>query len=379
MKKQIPYGITALFQTPDEIIHAVLEISAKGFTKYDVNTPYPVHGMEKAMRLKSSKLGFFALAFGLFGMIASLTFISWVTLVAYPLVIGGKPFWSWPAFVPVVFEITVLSASVLSVVAMIVIYFKFPNNAHPLNDTEYMKRVSSDAFGICIEVNDPLFQEQQVTELLRSLGGKNISWINYEIDETNKDIKLFDRKFITILVLLLLVSSGSTYFIFNKLLYMEPFNWMSRQDKLKAQSASEFFKDGMGMRKPVKGTVARNYFPQSSIGLPETTGIYLQNPIIPDTKTLEEGKNNYKIFCSPCHGNFGRGDSRLRGQFPNPPTLHSDKIRNMRDGQIYGIISNGQNVMPSYSSQISREDRWKIVNYIRVLQKSHNVSDEETK
>jgi len=116
------YSITALFKTADEIIHAAEETARAGYTRFDVHTPYPVHGMDRAMRLKPSKLGFFALAFGLLGAVGGVGFMTWVTLVDYPLVIGGKPFWSWPAFVPVAFEITVLLASVLSVVSMIILF-----------------------------------------------------------------------------------------------------------------------------------------------------------------------------------------------------------------------------------------------------------------
>jgi mono/diheme cytochrome c family protein len=92
---------------------------------------------------------------------------------------------------------------------------------------------------------------------------------------------------------------------------------------------------------------------------------------------LEKGQSRYDTYCSPCHGYYGEGDSRLRGQFPNPPTLHSDKLRNWSDGNIYHVITNGQNVMPSYASQVSREDRWAIIHYIRVLQRSKNASDKD--
>ncbi len=163
------YSLTALFSTPDALMHAVEATVKAGYTKYDVHSPYPVHGMERAMRLKPSPLGYFALAFGLLGAVTAVGFMTWVTLVDYPLVIGGKPFWSWPAFVPVAFEITVLLASVLTVVAMIVLYFKFPNNSHPLHDTPYMKRVSSDGFGISIQREDPLFDEAAVRQFLASV------------------------------------------------------------------------------------------------------------------------------------------------------------------------------------------------------------------
>ncbi|MGB6121763.1 MAG: cytochrome c, partial [Bacteroidota bacterium] len=91
------------------------------------------------------------------------------------------------------------------------------------------------------------------------------------------------------------------------------------------------------------------------------------------------GRESYLSFCSPCHGNFGRGNSRLQGQFPNPPTLHSDKARDWPDGNLYHVIAEGQNVMPGYAPQISREDRWAIVHHVRVLQRAHNAKESDLK
>jgi hypothetical protein len=373
------YSITALFDSPDAIINAASETSKSGYTKYDVNTPYPVHGMDRAMQLKPSRLGFFAMAFGLLGAVSAIGFMTWVTLIEYPLVIGGKPFWSWPAFVPVSFELTVLLASVLSIVAMIVIYFKFPNNAHPLHDTKYMKAVSSDKFGINIQADDPKFDEEVITEFLKSLGSKEIALVYFDDEELNHGQKLFDPKFIGILLLVAVISSGATYFIFNQLMFMPPFNWMMTQEKLKAQKPSLLFADGIGMRKPVDGTVARGVLPYPFKGQPDSAGKYLVNPLMPTKEVLENGKQKFLTFCSPCHGNFAQGDSRLRGQFPNPPTLHSDKVRNWPDGNIYHVITEGQNVMPSYAPQIARDDRWAIIHYLRALQRAQNAKESDLK
>ena len=371
------YCITAIFDTPDKILHAASETNKAGYTKYDVNTPYPIHSLDHAMQLKSSKLGFYALAFGLLGTFAAIGFMTWVTLIDYPLVIGGKPFWSWPAFVPVSFEVTVLLASVLTVVSMIVIYFKFPNNAHPLHDTKYIKAVSSDKFGITIQTEDPKFSEGTVTEFLRSIGGKEISPIYFEEEVLGQ--KLFDLKFIGILLLVAVISSGTTYFIFNHLMFMQPFNWMMTQAKLKSQRSSEVFADGIGMRKPVDGTVARGFMPYPFKGQPDSAAKYLVNPLAPTKEVLERGKQKFLTFCSPCHGNYAQGDSRLRGQFPNPPTLHSDKVRHWTDGNIYHVITEGQNIMPSYAAQIPRDDSWAIVHYIRALQRAQNAKESDFK
>lgn len=369
------FSVAALFDTPDEITRAVKETYSAGYTKYDVNTPYPVHGLEKAMKLKPSLLGLITFIIGVGGATFAILFMSWVTIVDYPLVIGGKPFFSWPAFVPITFEVTVLSASVGTVVAMIALFFRFPHNSHPLHDTNYMKKVSSDKFGINIVAIDPLFDVDKIKEFFGRIGGKEIEVIYNE--PFPKDIKMFDKRFIGALVLVAIVTAGASYLVLNKLLYIQPFSWMSEQDKGLPQTKSEVFSDGFTMRQPVEGTVARNFIPYEYKGLKDSAVINLSNPLPNSKQVLATGKARFDTYCSPCHGYFGKGDTRLRDQFPKPPTLHSDKVRNWTDGNIYHVITNGQNIMPSYEKQISRDDRWAIVHYIRVLQRSQNAKDSD--
>jgi len=373
------HSITALFASPDALVHAVQETVKAGYTRYDVHSPYPIHGIGHSMRLRTSPLGYFALAFGLLGAFGSVGLMTWITLVDYPLVIGGKPFWSWPAFVPVAFELTVLSASVLTVVTLIVFYLKFPNNSHPLHDTPYMKRVSSDGFGISIQSDDPAFDEASVRAHLARVAGTDIAAVYYDPEMIDHGQKLFDPRFIGLLIGVALIVSGGTYISLNKVAFMEPFNWMMEQGKLKAQAPSTFFADGSGMRTPVPGTVARGFLPYAFAGKPAEAENNLANPLAPTAEVLARGRTQYLTFCSPCHGNFGRGDSRLRGQFPNPPTLLSDKVQNWPDGSIYHVITNGQNIMPSYSGQIGRDDRWAIVHYVRALERAQSAKESDLK
>jgi hypothetical protein len=373
------YSVTALFDAPEGLLGAAEEAVKKGYTLFDCHTPYPVHGLDRAMNLKPSRLGYFAFAFGVLGALTAVTFISWVTNVDYPLVIGGKPFWSWPAFVPVSFELTVLAASVLSTAAMIVFYFRFPNISHPLHDTKYMKAVSSDRFGISIEARDGRFDEREVTELLRASGGREISPVFFDAEDPGHGVRLLDLRFLGVLAVTALAVSAVTYGTLNRGLEYQPFNWMRTQDKLKAQAPSAVFADGIGMRPPVEGTVARGYLPYPYKGSPDSAALHLHNPLLPSEGVIEKGRRGFLTFCSPCHGDLGRGDSRLAGQFPNPPTLHSDKVRSWPDGRIYHVITEGQNVMPSYASQIRSDDRWEIIHYIRVLQRAQNAKESDLK
>lgn len=377
MEKQL-YSISAIYHTPNDIVRAASAVRDAGYTKFDVHTPYPVHGLDGAMGLKETKLGFVTLAAGILGAVGMISFASWVAVVDYPQVIGGKPYWSWPAFVPVTYEIAVLLAVLGTVGGMIAFFFKFPNTSHPLHDTSYMKKVSSDKFGVTVQADDPQFDEKKVRELLKSTGGE-VEAIHYTEEFLTFTPNTFEPKFLLLLVGIALATSAGGYLYWNKLLYLPPFDWMVEQQRFDVQSVTDYYPDGRTMRLPVEGTVARGFMPYPyAAGMKsDSVGKLLINPLLDTKETLELGKRKYLTFCSPCHGNFGKGDSRLNGQFPNPPTLHSDKVRTWPDGAIFHTITVGQNVMPSYQYQLSREERWAVVKYIRTLQRAYNAKESD--
>jgi mono/diheme cytochrome c family protein len=325
--------------------------------------------MDKAMGLKRSTLGYVTLVFGFSAAAFILLFMWWTLSINYPMVIGGKPYFALPAFIPITFETTVLLGAIATFLGMIAVYFKLPANSHPLHDSDYMKAVSSDKYGLVIESEDSLFDLGRTDTFIKSLNPSAVELIYYPEKEI---YSLFQPRFILFLAIIALLVSASTYITLNKLMFITPYDWMSEQDKELPQKRSIFFADGFGMRKPVLGTVARGYIPYPYMGQ-TTPAAVLTNPLLPTDEVLALGKRKYLTFCSPCHGNTADGDSRLRGQFPNPPTLHSDKVRRYPDGMIYHIITNGQNAMPSYAPQVSREERWAIINFVRVLQRAKNA------
>ena len=377
MSEKILYSYTAIFDSPDDVSHAAEKTVEAGYTKFDVHTPYPLHGMNKAMNLAPSKLGYVALIFGLSGTLGALFSLWWASAVDYPIVIGGKPLFSFPAYIPVMFEVTVLSASIATVLAMLFIFFKLPNNSHPLHGTDYMKKVSSDKYGISIQTEDPKFDEAGVRKFFESVHAKEINPLYWDDDEINHKHRIFEPKFLLFLFIVAVISSGTAYFTLNKLMFMIPFNWMMDQQKQSAQQKSLVFEDGFGMRNPVEGTIARGFIPYQFKGQPDLAGEKLINPVPISKESLKLGQKKYDIYCSPCHGYHGEGDSRLRGQFPNPPSLHSDKARKWSDGRIFAVLTDGQNIMPSYTSQLTVDERWAVINYVRALQRALNAKESD--
>lgn len=369
MNKKNLYGVTAVFDTPDEVIKAAREVSKSGYKNFDVNTPYPVHGMDRAMGLPRTKLGFVTLFFAFSGTAFILLFMFWAMSLDYPMVIGGKPFFSLPAFIPITFETTVLLGGIATVIGLLAAFSQLPSNNHPLHDTDYMRSVSGDKYGIVIEADDPEFDENDVVDLLSKLGSAKVHLVYYP-EKVN--FPLFEGRFIGFLIAVIILVSGLTYVTLNKVLYIDPFNWMSDQEKVNPQEKSLVYADNFAMRLPVEGTIAKGFLPYPFKGEASPSEV-LPNPLLLSKEVLDLGKKKYLTFCSPCHGDYGDGETRLHGQFPNPPTFHSNRGRDFSDGMIYHIIVNGQNVMPSYESQTTSEERWAIVHYIRALQRAKNA------
>ena len=170
------YGILAEFATPTDLYHAGERVRDAGFTRWDAHTPFPVHGLETAMGLRRSPLPWIVLATGLFGAALGFGLQWWVHAVAYPLVISGKPFFAWPAFIPITFELGILFASLGAVLGMLGLN-QLPMLHHPLFRSRVFERVSDDAFFISIESWDPRFDPSATRNLLESLGARSVELV----------------------------------------------------------------------------------------------------------------------------------------------------------------------------------------------------------
>lgn len=142
---------------------------------------------------------------------------------------------------------------------------------------------------------------------------------------------------------------------------------------VKAQHLGPF---GEGMRTPPKGTLAVNQpSPYRYAKDPEGAGSTLKNPVPRTKPMLVRGQHLYNTYCIVCHGTRGEGNGSIVPKFPQPPSLHSEKVRNWNDGRLFHIMTMGQNLMPSYATQLNEEERWAVANYVRVLQRSMNPTD----
>lgn len=156
---------------------------------------------------------------------------------------------------------------------------------------------------------------------------------------------------------------------------------MQDQPKYRPQRPSEFFADGRSERQPVEGTVARG-------ALNEDTAFYegkddkgediKEFPVAIDRAVLKRGQQRFDIYCAPCHGRIGNGLGMIvRRGFKQPPSYHTDRLRQAPVGHFYDVITNGYGGMLNYAAQVQPRDRWAIVAYIRALQYSQNAPIDE--
>ncbi|MDG2265330.1 MAG: DUF3341 domain-containing protein [Candidatus Marinamargulisbacteria bacterium] len=167
------YGVMAAFDSPDSLIFASKSVVKAGYCKFDTYTPFPVHGIEKAMNLKPSPLPWLVLCGGLFGASAGFGLQTWVSIKGYALVISGKPLFSYQAFVPVTFELMILFSAFAAVFGMFAIN-KLPQFYHPVFTQKCFESVTTDGFFLMIECADPQFDLAAVHQLLEKQGGFNI-------------------------------------------------------------------------------------------------------------------------------------------------------------------------------------------------------------
>ncbi len=170
------WGALAELGSPGALLRAAREASAAGYERLDAHSPFPVHGLERALRLKRSPVPWFVLVLGLGGAAAGMLLQWWVSAEAYPLVISGKPLFSWPAFVPIMFECGVLGGALGAVFGFLAMA-RLPRHHHPLFASRRFERVGDDAFFLSVEAEDPRFDPEATPAFLRELGASHVELI----------------------------------------------------------------------------------------------------------------------------------------------------------------------------------------------------------
>jgi hypothetical protein len=175
MRQRTPiYGLMAEFRAPEDILRATRRTRREGYTVMDAYTPYPVEGLAAELGLGRTRIPFVILMAALVGA-ATGFFMQWYTAsVDYPLDVGGRPLNSWPAFLPITFEVAVLVSGIAALLGMLLLN-GLPRPYHPTFNVPSFERASQDRFFLCIEASDPKFDREGTKQFLATLGPTEIT------------------------------------------------------------------------------------------------------------------------------------------------------------------------------------------------------------
>jgi len=167
------------FSTPEDLLAATKKAREAGYKHVEAYTPFPVEGLSEAVGFRWTAVPLITLMGGVGGGLTGFGLQYWVAAITYPLNIGGRPFNSWPAFIPVTFELTVLGAATFAVFGMLALN-KLPQPYHPVFNVERFGQASTDKFFLCIEARDPKFDLVETSKFLQSLHAQHVNEVKDE-------------------------------------------------------------------------------------------------------------------------------------------------------------------------------------------------------
>ena len=391
-------GLLAEFVSAADVVAAAKAIRQAGYRNLEVHSPHPIHGIDEVLKAKRPRLSYGAIVGAVIGLVGGMWMAWWMNAIDYPLIISGKPMFSFLPSLPIAFELAILLAA--------------------------FARATNDRFFITVDASDDVFDAGQTEALLRREGSVRIDTIPILDARESRLPRPFVLTAIVLGVLalippVLIVKARSTTSTVPRLSFISD---MDHQPKYKAQTTNTFFADGRSMRPQVSGTIAMGdlredskFYRGVSDDSAEATGSANKNfsintffaaiqsesealtvaderqktpnwvtefPIPVDESLIRRGQERYEIYCATCHGIGGDGDGLVtlraleleQGTWVKPTSLHAEPIRNQSVGQLFNTIANGVRKMPGYAAQIPVKDRWAIVSYLRALQKTRTAT-----
>lgn len=172
------HGLLAEFSDANELVQAAHRTREAGYTCFDAYTPFPIEELGEAVEFHHSRLPLLVLLGGLIGGLAGFALCYWTSVIDYPLIVGGKPLNSWPAFIPVTFECTVLGAALTAVFGMLGLN-GLPMPYHPVFNVPRFALASRDRFFLCIEATDPKFDVDETWGFLSRMQPRQVSQVDH--------------------------------------------------------------------------------------------------------------------------------------------------------------------------------------------------------
>jgi hypothetical protein len=391
-------GILAEFDGPEAVKAAAAKVREAGFRRWDVHSPYPIHGIERAMGMRSTILPWLVLGAGTTGLVAALLMQWWMNAIDYPMVIAGKPFFSLPANVPIMFELMVLLSAITAFGGVLVLNL-LPTFWHWTFGGSKFPKATTDGFFISIEAankkSDEPFDEAAVRSLLEAAGAKSVEACMDAPEQAKRIPWLLKWGLAAVIVAAIVPPLLVAQYRYSTKSQprIHPIQDLDFQEKYQPQASSPQFLDGRAMRLPVQGTVADGrleadeHLYRGKVDDKEATTF----PMPVTKEMMLRGQERFGIYCAPCHGLQGEGgntgivsirafDRMSKGTDAGwvlPLSLHKEEVRQQTVGKYFSTITSGIRTMPSYGAQIPAEDRWAIILYVRALQKSQNATLED--
>lgn len=427
-------GVLGQFDSPSALLHACDHARQAGIRKMDAYSPFPIHGIEKAMGVPRTILPFIVLAIGLSACAAGLG-LQWFTNATegwgggwsgYQFKISGKPYFSLPANIPVTFEIIVLSSAFAAFFGMLILN-RLPMFANPLHRIARFKRATNDRFFLAIETGEGGLDAASAQNKLTEFGATDVEEI--WLDQTDHQLPAFLKTLLVLVLVLMLlppilVFRGQGMTSRETRLHLNPD--MDFQHKFKAQSVGPvaaddphgfFFEHQRAAFAQIPGTVSRNQDDSDSEFLRGikagsddhhtsiTTPAVLASTQEQETATADDtpaepdwvtefphqfevneanmllGQKKYNVYCAVCHGYSGDGDG-LVNQRASALAINGNaawtaakkyddpEVVKQPVGRLFDTITNGRATMGPYGSRLKPSDRWAIVLYIKALQET---------
>lgn len=251
------FGWVAEYADDNQLLEAARKVRDSGYSRTDAFTPFPVHGIDEALGIKPTVLPWFTLVAGATGTSIALLMQWWMNSIDYPYIISGKPFSSWPAFIPVAFELTVLFAAYTTVFAMLGLN-GLPKFSNPMFTNPKFDRATDDRFFLWVDSRDKYFNTEKVKSLLESTGPLSVD----EVREDDSSPEIPKAIFTVIISLILLSLIPGAAILRMRAAESDSPRWhvffdMDFQPKKKPQQTTTLFADSRTQRPPVPGTVAR--------------------------------------------------------------------------------------------------------------------------